>query len=161
MRRRLTGLTLPWLGASWENVPGDKEIAKETIVFLENRRVLFGKRHDEDGPYCLHSANEIRHFLTPKIAAARSEDLSDSLRAMRAAARQFADEAGPGARNFAGGWHPGNMFWLALGDFRTLMGVQIARIASRYGLEVEEDLMQILPPEDQDDPSFVPGFGST
>jgi hypothetical protein len=158
MRRRLNSVTLPWLGAGWETIPGDKEVAKETIVFLENRRVLFGKRHDEDGPYCVQSAKEIRDFLTSKISSIRSKELADSLRAMRAAARQFTDEAGPGARNFAGGWHPGNTYFLVLGDFRTLMGVQIARIAARYGLEVEEELMQILPPEDKDDPSFIPGF---
>lgn len=158
MRRRLNGLTLPWLGASWETVPGDKEVAKETIVFLENKRVLFGERHNEDGPYCLASANEIRHFLTGKISAARGKELADSLRAMRAAARRFADAAGPDARNFAGGWEPGSMFWLALGDFRTLMGVQIARIATQFGLAVEDDLMRILPPTDEDDPSFIPGF---
>lgn len=158
MRRRLNGLQLPWLGASWETIPGDKEIAKGTIVFLENKRVLFGERHNEDGRHCLMSANEIRHFLTTQISAAHGEELADSLRAMRAAARRFADAAGPEARNFDGDWHPGNMFWLALGDFRALMGVQIARIASRYRLEVEEELMQILPPEDKDDPSFIPGF---
>jgi len=48
MRYRLTGLSLPWLGAQWERVPGDKEVAKQTITFLENRRVLFGERHYED-----------------------------------------------------------------------------------------------------------------
>jgi hypothetical protein len=158
VRRRLTGLTLPWLGASWETIPGDKEVAKETIVFLENKRLLFGERHKEDQMECVRSANEIRHFLTPRISKAHGKDLVESLRAMRAAARKFVDAAGPNADNFRPGWQPDNAFGLALGDLRTLMGVQIARMATQFNLAVEEDLMRILPPVDQDDPSFIRGF---
>jgi hypothetical protein len=81
-----------------------------------------------------------------------------SLQAMRAAARQFVDAAGPNARNFRHGWAPDNTFGLMLGDFRTLMGVQIARIATQYDLAIEDDLAAILPPSDEDDPEWIPGF---
>jgi hypothetical protein len=158
MRYRLTGLSLPWLGAQWERVPGDKEVAQQIITFLENRRVLFGERHLEDEMHCVRSANEIRHFLTPQISAARSAELVESLRAMRAAARRFADAAGPDARNFRDSWGPANAFGLALGDLRTLMGVQIARIVTQYDLEIEDDLAAILPPRDEDDHGWIPGF---
>jgi hypothetical protein len=108
-------------------VPGDKEIAKRTITFLENRRVIFGEfrlhvDHEED---CLRSANEIRSFLTEQIDAARSEELKASLRAMRAAARKFADAAESHLDTIS--------FGKAFGDFRTLMGVQIAG-ASFWGV---------------------------
>jgi hypothetical protein len=106
------------------------EVAEQTITILENRRVLFGERHVEDHHYCLSSVNEIRHVLTAQINAARTEDLRASLRAMRAACRKFVDAAGPEARNFEPGWPSSNAFGLALGDLRTLMGVQIARIAT-------------------------------
>lgn len=158
MRYRLTGVSLPWFGAQWERVPGDREVAEQTITFLENRRVLFGERHVEDHYYCLSSVNDIRHFLTAQINAARSEDLRASLRAMRAACRKFVDAAGPNARNFEPGWPSSNAFGLALGDLRTLMGVQIARIATQYDLDIEDDLATILPPHDEDDPSWIPGF---
>jgi hypothetical protein len=158
MRYRLTGVSLPWFGAQWERVPGDREVAEQIITFLENRRVLFGERHVEDHHYCLSSVNEIRHFLTAQIIAARSEDLRASLRAMRAAGRKFSDAAGPDARNFEPGWPSSNAFGLALGDLRTLMGIQIARIATQYDLDIEDDLATILPPEDKDDPSWIPGF---
>jgi hypothetical protein len=158
MRRRLTGVSGPWGGLSWENVPGDEEVAKETIVFLEDRRLLFGERHAEDELHCLQSALAIRTFLSGQISKAHGKELIASLRAMRAAARQFVDAAGPRARNFAGGFQPGNLFWLALGDLRSLMGVQVALIADQFSLEVEEDLLRILPPVDEADPSFVPGF---
>jgi hypothetical protein len=99
---------------------------------------LFTHGSAEGASYCVRSANEIRHFLTARIGSARGKDLADSLRAMRAAARQFVDAAGPDARNFHPGWRADSTFGLALGDFRTLMGIQIARIATQFGLAVEE-----------------------
>ena len=158
MKYRLTGVSLPWFGAQWERVPGDREVAEQTITFLENRRVLFGERHVEDHNYCLSSVNDIRHFLTAQINAAHSEGLRASLRAMRAASRKFVDAAGPGARNLEPGWPSSNAFSLALGDLRTLMGIQIARIATQYDLDIEDDLATILPPDDKDDASWIPGF---
>jgi hypothetical protein len=59
-----------WFGAQWERVPGDREVAEQTITILENRRVLFGERQLEDHRYCLSSVNEIRHVLTAQINAA-------------------------------------------------------------------------------------------
>jgi len=38
------------------------------------------------------------------------------------------------------------------------MGVQIARIATQYDLEIEADLAVILPLVDEDDPEWIPGF---
>lgn len=154
----MTGISLPWFGAQWERVPGDKEVAEQTITELENRRVLFGERHLEDEMTCVRSANEIRHYLTRQIGAARSDDLVVSLRAMRAAARKFVDAAGPNAQNFGHSGAFESAFGLAFGDFRTLMGVQIARIAIQYDLAVEDDLAVILPPRDEEDLSWIPGF---
>jgi hypothetical protein len=140
-------------------VPGDKEAAEITITFLENRRLLFGDRHAEDEMHCVQSANEIRHFLTAQIGAAHSKDLVESFRAMRAACRRFVEAGGPYARNFhvRPGW-PDNIFGLALADLRTLVGVQIARIAKQYDLSVEADLAAILPPPDEENLSWIPGF---
>lgn len=158
MKRRLTGVSGPWGGLNWENVPGDKEVAKETIVFLEDRRILFGSRHYEDETHCVASALQMRAFLSGQISKAHGKELVASLRAMRAAARQFVEAAGPDAIRFRGGYQISNAFGMALGDLRTLMGLQIALIAVQFDLEVEDDLMQILPPLDEDDPSFIPGF---
>jgi hypothetical protein len=149
MRRRLNGLNISigglGAGANWETVPGDEEIAKETIIFLEDRRVLFGLRQHEDGIYCVRSVNQIRRFLTKKIPAARGEDLEASLREMRRAASQFVNAAGTKAMNFRGGWAPGNAFDLALKDLQMTMGREIAVVAIHFDLEVQEDLLQILP----------------
>jgi len=87
----------------WEFVPGDKELARQAIIFLENRRLLFGIRHMEDEMECVLSAIAIRNRLTDLIPTAQAGGgLESSLRAMRAACLRFVDAAGPGARNFYG-----------------------------------------------------------
>lgn len=48
------------------------------------------------------------------------------------------------------------------GDLRAQVGEQLARIAWRYDIELDEQLAQILPPEDEPDdgtdPSWLIGF---
>ncbi len=159
---RITGISLPaGFGVQWEFAEGDKEIARKAITFLENRRVLFGERHMEDEMHCVRSAIEIRNKLTDLIpSAADGGGVEHSLRAIRAACTQFVNRAGPGAMNFRG--HYGgavNPFGLALGDLRSLVGIQVALLADRYGLKVEEDLHTIFPPPDDPDLSWLPGFG--
>jgi hypothetical protein len=55
----------------------------------------------EDEMYCVGSANSMRHFLTSELFRVRAgRSLATSIRAIRAALREFVDAAGPGARNF-------------------------------------------------------------
>jgi Family of unknown function (DUF6650) len=161
MRYRLTGVGGFGFSVNWERFPGDREVALQVITFLEDRRVLFGKRHMEDEMYCVGSANQIRHFLTSQLSQAKAgKSLATSIRAIRAAMREFVDAAGPGARNFRYK-RDGAMtdeFSLALGELRSFVGLQVALIAHHYDIEVEDELAQILPPALDDDPSIVPGF---
>jgi hypothetical protein len=96
-----TGIGGFGFSVNWEKVPGDEDVARRVIIFLEDRRLLFGRRHCEDELDCVHSAIEIRKFLTDELTRAKSgRSLADVLRAMRVAARAFVDAAGPDARNF-------------------------------------------------------------
>jgi len=141
-------------------LPGGQDVARRVIIFLEDRRLLFGRRHCEDERDCVRSAIEIRKFLTDELTRAKpGRSLSDSVRAMRVATRAFLNAAGPDARNFR--YHGGaqtDEFSLALGEPRSLVGLHVALISGQYGIEVEPGLAQILPPEVEDDPSFLPGF---
>ena len=134
---------------NWEKVPGDEDVARRVITFLEDRRLLFGERHAEDEMHCVHSAIEIRHFLTDELAKAKpGRSLAESLRAMRTAMRAFVDAAGPGAVNFR--YHHGHMtdpFSLALGELRSRVGMHLQVIAGQYGIDVEPELARILPPD--------------
>lgn len=162
MPYRSTGAGAFGFSLNWEQVPGDKDVARRVITFLEDRRLLFGKRHCEDELHCVHSAIEIRRFLSDELAKAKpGRSLEESLRAIRIALRAFVEAAGPDAINFR--YHHGNMtdqFSLALGELRSLVGMHLAVIADQYGIEIEDDLAQILPPDiaSDNDLSFIPGF---
>lgn len=158
---RPTGFSLPpGFGIQWEFAESDKQIARNAIIFLENRRLLFGERHMEDEMHCVRSAIEIRNRLTDLIPSARQgKGVEQSLRAIRAACTQFVNQAGPGARNFQGfHGHGANPFGQALGELRSLVGIQLALLVDRYKFKVEEDLLSIFPPSDDQDLSWVPGF---
>jgi hypothetical protein len=163
MTYRPTGIGAFGFSVNWEKVPGDEEVASRAIIFLEDRRLLFGKRHSGDERECLHSAIMSRSFLTDELSKAKAgKSLAESLRAMRAAFRQFVDAAGPDARNFRGQTgSPGtDPYSTALENLRVLVGLHLAVISEKYGIEIEPDLKQILPPDTaaDDDPSFLPGW---
>jgi hypothetical protein len=162
MTYRPTGVGAFGFSLNWEKVPGDEDVARRVITFLEDRRLLFGVRHSEDELECVHSAIEIRHFLTEELTKAKpGRSLAESLRAVRTAMRAFVDAGGPGARNFR--YHDGYMtdqFSMALGELRSRVGLHLAVIADQYGIEVEPDLKRIFPPEvaPDNDPSILPGW---
>ena len=105
---RLTGISTPFGGASWQ--PAEMEIAgaRRVISFLEDRRVLYEPSEMEAPSHCVHSVIEIRHRLSDELGKldGRSE-LAASLRAMRAACRKFLERLGmdgrDGIRHASGG----------------------------------------------------------
>jgi hypothetical protein len=102
MPYRPTGIGAFGFSLNWDKVPGDEEVARRVVTFLEDRRLLFGKRHTEDELECVHSAIMSRAFLTDELQRRRQINHSRIACAMRAAFRQFGDAAGPNARNFRG-----------------------------------------------------------
>ena len=146
------------IGINWERTPGDERVARDVVIFLEDRRLLFGDRHLEDEDHCVASALECRAFLTSRIAATSpGRPLEATLKAMRAAFRQFVERAGPHGQNFRyrGSLHEADPFSLALGDVRSQVGEQLARIAWRYDIEIDDELARILPPDDDSAPSWL------
>jgi hypothetical protein len=152
-----TGISIPWFGIQWQKKRGDKDVARRVLAFLEDRRVLFpySERNPEEALHCLHSAIEIRRYLTNELHNAKpGGGLADVLRGMRAAARRFVEAGGPDGQN----WRPGrrrgagaDAFSVALGEFRSTMGVQIAAVAVTFGLPVEPPLADVLPPRPAED----------
>jgi hypothetical protein len=164
MSYRPTGIGAFGFSLNWEKVPGDVKVARRVVTFLEERRLLFGDNHSEDELPCVRSALEIRRYLYDELAKAKpGKSLEQSMRAMRAAMRAFIDAAGPNAVNFR--YHHAHMtdsFSLALGELRSLIGLHLAVIVDQYGIDLDDELAQILPPDiavDRD-LSFIPGFTS-
>lgn len=159
----LNGMSTPWFGIQWKKTEGDKGVARRVIIFLEDRRLLFGGRHGNDEQHCLESAQQIRRFLTQQMERAKpGKELEASLRAMRAASSRFVEQGGPYARNFR--YEPGNpdaFFFMALGELRAAIGYQLGLILSQYPQPIDPQLESILPPPDashSQDLTWLPGF---
>ena len=150
--KRLNGISTPVFGVSWNPSQTDKDQAKEVINFLEDRRVLYNPSDMEMPDHCVQSVLEIRKFLTHKISTTQDKNLQDGLRAMRASCRKFLDTVGADDDIVRYGDHHGHWaswtFNGALGELRGVFGIHLAKIATMFGLDVEEDLAKILPAED-------------
>lgn len=151
---RLTGISSPIFGVSWNPPEAERSIAKRTIAFLEDRRVLYSPSELEMPDHCVESVLEIRRTLTTEIAKLdEKSDLAASLRAMRAACRKFLDTVqGDEGRIIRFGAQFGHYaswtFNSALGEMRGVFGVHLAKLATAYGVDIEDDLAAVIPGED-------------
>ena len=155
---RMTGFSTPIFGVSWEPAVSDVAVARRLLAFLEDRRVLYSPTHVEIADHCIRSVLEIRHHLTETIGEAGiADDLDGHIRAMRGACRRFLTELDvddgddrlwiPGSRRDQ--YRSGLDDWRlnqALGELRAVFGIHIGHVASKYGIDIEDDLASILPP---------------
>jgi len=154
---KITGVSFPFFGISWAPGKPEIEIAKKVINFLENKRVLFNSYELENPNHCMQSVIQIRDFLTTQLnEVERKSELDGILRGMRSAGRSVMDK---GAHNFRFGENNFNsfgtldqiVFFSQIGVFRGIMGMLIAKLVIMHGLEIEEDLLTILPSETIED----------
>ena len=153
--RKVTGFSTPLGGIQWSDPgPGEAEIVRRVLVFLEDRRVLynpFGMEVESDAEY---SVRQIREECTKALQALSSDAFAaNAVRAIRAACRQFHDDQQEDFVNFDHAWRvrgrgsPG--FFMALGAFRATVGHQVAVLAGRYEIDVEGPLASIMPSLDE------------
>jgi hypothetical protein len=159
--RKITGVSTPLGGVQWSDPgPSDGDIARRFIVFLEDRRVLYGAYVLEVPSQVHHSIHEIRAECTRSLQLLGSKAFGTApIRNIRAACRQFQTNEQEDFHLIAGdlGRHGiGGGFFVALGTFRATVGQQVALLAAYYDIDVEGDLASVLPPvenpeEDQGD----------
>jgi hypothetical protein len=146
----LTGLSTPIFGVSWNPPKAEVTAARKIIAFLEDRRVLYNPYQMEDPRHCKSSVIEIRQFFTKELGTLTDKDgLAANLRAMRAACRNFLDAVGVkdaprgtfGIHGLSHDWQ----FMSAIGELRGVIGLHIAAIAAKHGLDVDGELESILP----------------
>ena len=150
--KRVTGISTPVFGVSW-NPPEDKrDIVRRLVAFLEDRRALYADYHMEYGPWVQESVIEMRAELTNVLKTCPDdEDLTGPIRAMRAACRKFLDEMGhPGRSHRMVYPHEAGM-WQALGEMRGVFGLHLARLCAAYGVGVEPELANIFPQSDEEE----------
>lgn len=154
--KRLTGISTPIFGVSWNPENTERDIAQQVISYLEDRRVLYNPTEMECPDHCVQSVLQIREFLTSKIGELpENTEISKSLRAMRAACRKFLNEVDdPHGDAVRFGFHRGHFaswkFLSAIGGLRDVFGIHVAKIAVAYGIDVEKELASILPEKDTD-----------
>ena len=147
---RLTGLSSPVFGVSWNPPEPHVQVARRVVAYLEDRRVLFVPSEMEVPDHCVRSVLEIRRFLTAELQSVDGDsEIADSLRALRAACRKFMNTVGARSDIMVFGAHRGHWasweFNGALGELRGVFGIHIARLAAAHGLDVEGELARILP----------------
>jgi Family of unknown function (DUF6650) len=154
---RLTGISTPLGCVSWQTSESEAATARQVVSFLEDRRVLYAPGEMETPSHCVHSVLEIRHFLTAELGKLESAShLAASLRAMRAACHKFLERVGVDGReailyaNQRGHWASWT-FYSALGEMRGIFGVHLARVATQFKLDIEDNLASILPAKDEDE----------
>lgn len=153
---RLTGISTPLGGLSWEASELTSSAARRVIAFLEDRRVLYVPDQLEMPSHCVDSVLDIRGFLSTELGKLEAHsEFSASLRAMRAACRKFLERVGIDGRNAAlyanerGHWASWT-FYSALGEMRGTFGVHLAQIAAHFKLDIEGGLASILPARAED-----------
>ena len=148
---RLTRISTPLGGVSWQSSDLEVSAARRVIAFLEDRRVLYAPEEMEVATHCVDSVLEIRRFLSGELGKLDGKsEFAASLRAVRGACRKFLDRVGIDGRevvlyaNHRGHWASWT-FYSALGEMRGTFGVHLAKIAAEFKLDIEDRLASILP----------------
>jgi len=148
-RVRLTGISTPWLGASWEYRESDADVVRRVFSFLEDRRVLYEPLNAQIFFYVGQSVAEIRQMLTRELGASSvGEQLSESFKAIRKALRRFMDDLDKLERAERSGLTDSLQIHdqqvLALGEMRGRVNPVLALLAEKYRIEVDEELAAAL-----------------
>jgi hypothetical protein len=93
LAKRITGVSLPLFGVSWNPPIPERDIVRVVFVFLEDRRALYNPFDFEDFHHVAQSVFAIREEMTAALKSLpESSEAGSSLRAIRAACREFLDD---------------------------------------------------------------------
>lgn len=155
---RITGFSVPGFGIQWDTPESEIKVARRVLAFLEDRRVLFNPYALEEAGQCVDSVLKIRETLTAEIGGLPTASvLAVHLRGIRAACRKFLDTQHISTSDLR---HMRlyrsapleSEFYIGLGDLRASVGLYVAALAARYGIDVEGELERVLPGPDEDIP---------
>lgn len=97
---RLTGISCPVFGVSWNPVDTERSIARRIIIFLEPRRVLYSAYDYESVCPCITSVTDIKNYLTSELQNIDEQsELNAYVRSMRNACNKFLSKC-PDKRSF-------------------------------------------------------------
>lgn len=138
---RITGLSIPIFGVSWNPPPAEVVIADKLLSFLSDRRVLYTLFSSERADYSVHSILRIRDRLAVDLEQLdHTSNLASSLETMRKSCRDFLEAEQSILRS--AGYQ--NKLFVALSQLRGIFAIEIAKISSQYGIDLDEDLTNLV-----------------
>lgn len=144
--KNITGLSCPIFGIQWKAPTIEADEAKNILLFLEDKRVLFNPASMEDADHCAQSVIGIRSELTKALQILSSDsNLANSLRRMRKACQDFSNKLGHPKFSKLDAPVQTSMLARELFKLREKCGVSVAEIAVSYGLDVDDGLASIIP----------------
>lgn len=116
----------------------DAQIARDLMIFMDDRRVLFNSHSSEVPHHVTMSIDEIRKYLTKLTKQTQpGSDLERDLTAIRSACRELMDMSYlPHAESFG----RDRALLFGLDKFRANVIPILARISEQYGVYAEKDL---------------------
>lgn len=164
MLNRITSVSSPWFGVSWNPPASDRDTVRKLLALLEDRRALFNPFPAEVEDHVSSSIQMIRAECTTTVGALSEKAPGvEHVRAIGAVCRRFLDEPYPtfddimecrrdpdferdeSYGRLRQGTNPA-AFFTALGELRAFIGLQIAMLSSLYHIDIHGDLVRILPP---------------
>jgi hypothetical protein len=141
-------------GASWRAPEPERVVVRDVITALEDKRALYSQAVWEEPSHVVQSLLKIRDELTNGLKrVGDSSPAKDAFRIMRASCRDFLTLTSAKAYEQKRGMMRGDHMWeqeqffVELGKLRAVFGQQLAVIGYLYGMDIEESLASILPPE--------------
>lgn len=147
-KKVITGISLPWFGLSWETKDKERDLARQLIKFLEDRRVLFGISEIETVSECIGSINKIRDFLTTLVINSKEDSqLEQSIQILRKSCRKFMNDIstnrGRMPVHLYNSRFDQNKLFAMLGEMRAVLGKEILALSLTYEIDVDDELFAI------------------
>ena len=145
---KLTGVSSPFGGISWEYSESEKECIKKLFVFLESKRLLVNPISMEIPDECAQSALEIKHFIVELMVkysfSARTEK---NLNSMIGGCNEYLDGLTNKKQNHIiyknghGDWYDAD-FSLIMKKIRSLFRENIEILSQNYEITFNKNIPQ-------------------
>lgn len=145
---RITGISVPLFGISWNPVDEEKRAARALLDFFEDRRVLYHPNEREGAEYCRQSVEKIREELTRSLkhfTSNKAADVVKQLKKFRRACRSFCDVVGRPGFDREDSVIQRSLLSQEISKLKKAAGPTVGALSIAYGVDVEDDLASIIP----------------
>lgn len=150
---KLKGISFFGVGASWEITNNDRDAIRALLAYLDDRRALYVPTQLEIEADVRWSVEDIRKRCTEALEKlGEGSPAAPHVRAIRQACRRYMTQERPEYPNLMprGPEISHQAGWLiALGELRAVVGFHIGVLATAYDIDLEDELVGIVPLPDE------------